>query len=139
MSVNKFFQISKPISLSLIIELTGSHTIDSVNTDILIENVSSSQTATERDLTFLSGNVNIKNINILNAKACFITPDLIKKLPNSVIPIITNNPELSFAMVLSLLHATRVHKKKMQLPIFKKLILFFFLNIIIKNYKKRNT
>ncbi|MBT4204116.1 MAG: UDP-3-O-(3-hydroxymyristoyl)glucosamine N-acyltransferase [Rhodobiaceae bacterium] len=104
MSVNKFFQISKPISLSLIIELTGSHTIKSVNTDIFIENVSSSQTATERDLTFLSGNANIKNISILNAKACFITPDLIKKLPNSVIPIITNNPELSFATVLSLFY-----------------------------------
>jgi UDP-3-O-[3-hydroxymyristoyl] glucosamine N-acyltransferase len=104
MSVNNFFKISEPIKLSFILEKTDSSTIESIYNDMLIYSVSSSQNATENDLTFLSGNGNIKDIGTLNAKACFITSDILQKLPNSVIPIITKNPELSFAKALALFY-----------------------------------
>jgi len=108
MPINNFFKKTKPIPLSFILEMTNSYTNDSNDSDVLIANITSSQNSSEDDLTFLSGRSNIKNINSLNAKACFITVDFLEKLPNSIIPIITDNPELSFARVLALFYPDAV-------------------------------
>ena len=62
--------------------------------DRTIEGVSTIQNASSRDITYLSNKNYLNGINNIKAAACLVTQDLLDILPENVLPIVVDNPEL---------------------------------------------
>ena len=72
--------------------------------DRTIEGVSTIQNASSRDITYLSNKNYLNGINNIKAAACLVTQDLVDILPENVLPIVVDNPELIIIDVMELFY-----------------------------------
>ena len=93
----RFFKKRKPLSVKEIIRLTGATLKDSSMESTIISDVASISTAKEGEISFVENRRYASQITSSKASACFLTKDLLGKVPKHMIPLLTNSPRRAFA------------------------------------------
>ena len=95
----RFFKKRKPLSVGEIIILTGATLKDPSMESIMISDVASISTAKEGEISFVENRRYASQITSSKASACFLTEDLLSKVPQHMIPLLTRSPRRAFAKV----------------------------------------
>ena len=97
MADSRFFKKREPLSVKEIIRLTGATLKDSSMESTIISDVASISTAKEGEITFVENRRYASQVTSSKASACFLTEDLLSKVPQHMIPLLTNSPRRAFA------------------------------------------
>ena len=97
MADSRFFKKRKPLSVSEIIRLTGATLKDSSMESVMINDVASISAAKEGEISFVENRRYASQISSSKASACFLTEDLLSRVPQHMIPLLTNSPRRAFA------------------------------------------
>tara|TARA_B100001123_G_scaffold63616_1_gene69894 strand:+ start:263 stop:1291 length:1029 start_codon:yes stop_codon:yes gene_type:complete len=95
----KFYPRSKKLTLEQISRLTKIKLPKSVDKKKVFFDISSLDVATKDDIGFLDNKNYIDQFKVSKAGACFFKKDFLDIAPKNMIPLISNNPYHSFAMV----------------------------------------
>ncbi len=94
----RFFKKSKNFTISEIIEHIDCKVSYDINSNLIIDDVSSLADATNRHLSFLD-NIKYKDAFInTRAGACFVSPALVQYAPKNLICLVTDYPYKSYAL-----------------------------------------
>ncbi len=105
MKNRSFVKNNGPFKISEILKrvLPGQITPNNSN-DRLISGVSMIESATSKDITYLSNKNYLNGIDHIKAAACLVTRDLEDSLPGNVLTIVVDSPELIIIDVLQLFY-----------------------------------
>ena len=107
----RFFKKRKPLSVGEIIMLTGATLKDPSMESTLISDVASISTAKEGEISFVENRRYASQLTSSKASACFLTEDLLNRVPQHMIPLLTTSPRRAFAKL-----SQRFYEKEDQTP-----------------------
>ena len=96
---SKFFSKSKELTLDQVSKLTKITLPKSVDKKKLFNDISGLDTASQDNISFLNNENYINDFKTSKAGACFFKKDFIKIAPKNMIPLISDNPYHSFAII----------------------------------------
>lgn len=99
----RFFQKKSPLSLLTIakeIEIM----VDDQHHSLEIQDVASLSEATKQDVTFFENKKYIEQLKETSAAACILRAEEVMHLPKNCIPLISENPYYSYALLVNLLY-----------------------------------
>ena len=96
MADSRFFKKRKPLSVSEIIRLTGATLKDSSMGSVMINDVASISTAKEGEISFVENRRYASQISSSKASACFLTEDLLSRVPQHIVEWRHRGPDRKF-------------------------------------------
>ena len=109
-----FYKNNGPMNLSEIAKITNSVLVDDSDSNEVVVNVASIESATKDDLCFFYDKKNKDKASLIKAKACVTTQELSKLIPEGVIVLISENPKLSFISVMEAFYAEAKYDAKIE-------------------------
>ena len=100
----RFFKKRKPLSVGEIALLTGAKLRDSSMESVMISDVASISTAKQGEISFVENRRYASQITSSEASACFLTEDLLSRIPAHMIPLLTKSPRRDFAKLSQLFY-----------------------------------
>lgn len=98
MADSRFYSKSGPYSLKDLASLIGV-TVTSSQEKIMLEDLASLDKATSRDIVFFNRKEFLNILKKTEAGACIVTQEFLDHVPDSVIPLVTKDPQVSFAKI----------------------------------------
>ena len=90
----------------------------------MISDVASISTAKEGEISFVENRRYASQITSSEASACFLTEDLLSRIPEHMIPLLTKSPRRDFAKLSQLFYEKEVKLQKLAVKVsFRKLVL----------------
>jgi len=98
MADSRFYSKLRPHSLKELADLIGATVTPSQET-IMMEDLSSLDEATPRDIVFLNRKEFLHLLKKTEAGVCIISQEFLDQIPSSVIPLVTKDPQVAFAKI----------------------------------------
>ena len=105
----RFFDLSEPLVLGALANLCGATLSASALLSRSIRRAGGFVDADEGCVTFLVGRRYLDQAATTRATACFVAPADAEALPETCTPLISQSPQVSFAVAANLLHRPRRH------------------------------
>lgn len=105
----RFYDTSEPVSLDQLSRLTGATLSSSSFGSRFVARVAGLDDAEIDSVSFFSNRRFIDQALVTLAGACFVTPKDIQVLPQGCIGLLTNTPQVAFAVAARLLHHPKYH------------------------------
>ena len=103
----KFFQKSKEFTLDQISKITKITLPKDINTKKIFNDIAPLDSADKNKISFLDNKNYINQFKISKAGACFLKKDFLNLAPKNMIPLITENPYHSFALVANAFYPSK--------------------------------
>ena len=108
MADTRFYNIREPMTLAAICKLTEARLADPGKAEYVIAGVASLDTASDRDISFLTDRKHLDGFKSSGAGACFLADDsLAENAPQTMTLLFVSNPQKAYAAVASLLYQTK--------------------------------
>ena len=99
----RFFKKRKPLSVGEIALLTGAKLRDSSMESVMISDVASISTAKEGEISFVENRRYASQITSSEASACFLTEDLLSRIPATYDPLAHKISATRFCKIIAVI------------------------------------
>ena len=100
----RFFNKSKTLTISDIIDITGCDVADHVDRSISFSDVAALSTATDQNISFLDNIKYKSDFTETKAGACFVLPKFVDIAPRNVICLVSKSPYKAYALTAQALY-----------------------------------
>ena len=99
MADSRFYQPSEKLTLDQITRLCKLKLPKNIDKNKVFIDISPLDTAKQNHISFLDNNNYVNKFKSSNAGACFFRQDFLKFVPKTMVPLVTNDPYHSFAII----------------------------------------